>query len=249
MAEDWFLKDLNVDTLRTFRRTWKCAATSAVKRLEYLRGLAITVCHAANQGLCRIDSRPRRLLTSSTLVLWIHHEGRKASPDEGTDSEDPEEAKRCVDAVLSVRRIGLFGSYARGQQTTKSDIPALKDILEAVGRIERYVGSMNESEFLENTEKQDAVIRNLEIIGEAARNLPAEFKQRHSHVQWAPIAGMRDRLIHQYFGVNWIILPAGSLALYRRHSRTCPHRSKGRRWTRCNCPVWAQGSTGHSESS
>jgi uncharacterized protein with HEPN domain len=58
---------------------------------------------------------------------------------------------------------------------------------------------MSESEFLENTEKQDAVIRNLEIIGEAARNLPAEFKQRHSHVQWAPIAGMRDRLIHQYF--------------------------------------------------
>src|SRR5687767_7297169 len=39
-------------------------------------------------------------------------------------------------------------------------------------------------------------------------------------------------------------MPAGSLALYRRHSRTCPHRSKGRRWTRCNCPVWAQGSLG-----
>ena len=88
----------------------------------------------------------------------------------------------------------------------RGTIPALKDILEAVGRIERYVGSMSESEFLENTEKQDAVIRNLEIIGEAARNLPAEFKQRHSQVQWAPIAGMRDRLIHQYFGVNWTIL-------------------------------------------
>lgn len=39
-------------------------------------------------------------------------------------------------------------------------------------------------------------------------------------------------------------MPAGSLALYRRHGRTCPHRSKGRRWTRCNCPVWAQGSLG-----
>ena len=88
----------------------------------------------------------------------------------------------------------------------RGTIPALKDILEAVGRIERYVGSMSESEFLKNTEKQDAVIRNLEIIGEATRNLPAEFKQRHSRVQWAPIAGMRDRLIHQYFGVNWIIL-------------------------------------------
>lgn len=39
-------------------------------------------------------------------------------------------------------------------------------------------------------------------------------------------------------------MPAGSLTLYRRHGRTCPHRSKGRRWTRCNCPVWAQGSLG-----
>jgi len=84
--------------------------------------------------------------------------------------------------------------------------PALKDILEAVGRIERYLGSMTESEFLQNTEKQDAVIRNLEIIGEAARNLPSDFKQHHSQVQWASIAGMRDRLIHQYFGVNWTIL-------------------------------------------
>jgi len=65
---------------------------------------------------------------------------------------------------------------------------------------------MSESEFLENTEKQDAVIRNLEIIGEAVRILPADFKQRHAQVQWAPIAGMRDRLIHQYFGVNWQIL-------------------------------------------
>lgn len=88
----------------------------------------------------------------------------------------------------------------------RGTIAALKDMLEAVGRIERYVGSMSESEFLRNTEKQDAVIRNLEIIGEAARKLPAEFKQRHSQVQWAPIAGMRDRLIHQYFGVNWTIL-------------------------------------------
>src|SRR5687768_640905 len=39
-------------------------------------------------------------------------------------------------------------------------------------------------------------------------------------------------------------MPAGSLTLYRRHARTCPHRSKGRRWTRCNCSIWVQGSLG-----
>ena len=85
-------------------------------------------------------------------------------------------------------------------------VPALKDILEAINRIQRYVGAMSQAEFLQNTEKQDAVVRNVEIIGEAVRNLPADFKQRHASVQWAQISGMRDRLIHQYFGVNWDIL-------------------------------------------
>lgn len=60
----------------------------------------------------------------------------------------------------------------------------------------RCSGTTN-SKSLQNTENQDAVVRNLEIIGEAVRNLPADIRQRHSEVQWAPIAGMRDRLIHQ----------------------------------------------------
>jgi uncharacterized protein with HEPN domain len=85
-------------------------------------------------------------------------------------------------------------------------VPSLKDILEAIDRIQRYVGAISLAEFLANSEKQDAVVRNLEIIGEAVRNVPPEFRETHGDIAWNQIAGFRDRLIHQYFGVNWTIL-------------------------------------------
>ena len=88
------------------------------------------------------------------------------------------------------------------RETTAS----LKDILEAIDRIQRYVGGLSEAEFLGNTEKQDAVIRNLEVIGEAVRNIPAEMRRKHKEVAWTLIAGTRDKLIHHYFGVNWEIV-------------------------------------------
>lgn len=83
---------------------------------------------------------------------------------------------------------------------------SLKDILEAIDRIQRYVARLTEAQFLANTEKQDAVLRNLEVIGEAVRNIPADVRRRHKEVEWTLIAGMRDKLIHQYFGVNWEIV-------------------------------------------
>jgi uncharacterized protein with HEPN domain len=57
-------------------------------------------------------------------------------------------------------------------------------------------------EFFENKEKQYAVLRALEIIGEATKNLSKEMKQKYSEIQWRDIAGMRDKLIHEYFGVK-----------------------------------------------
>src|SRR3546814_19114476 len=53
---------------------------------------------------------------------------------------------------------------------------------------------------------QDAVVRNLEILGEAAKRLSPEFRAHHPQIEWSQIAGMRDRLIHHYFGVNWEIV-------------------------------------------
>ena len=61
-------------------------------------------------------------------------------------------------------------------------------------------------EFMARTETQDAVVRNIEIIGEAVRNLSMEFRTAHPEVEWPKITGIRDRLIHQYFSVDWDIL-------------------------------------------
>ena len=61
---------------------------------------------------------------------------------------------------------------------------------------------MSSSDFFEDIKTQDAVIRNLEIIGEATKNLSETIRKNHPEIPWKNLAGMRDRLIHQYFGVN-----------------------------------------------
>ncbi len=61
---------------------------------------------------------------------------------------------------------------------------------------------MTNKDFFEDIKTQDAVIRNIEIIGEATKNLSDEIRNRYPEIPWKELAGMRDRLIHQYFGVN-----------------------------------------------
>ncbi len=78
----------------------------------------------------------------------------------------------------------------------------LQDILEACQRIIAYTTSIDYQTFLKDEKTQDAGIRNLEILGEAAKNLPAEFKQDHTNLPWNQMARTRDRLIPHYFGVN-----------------------------------------------
>jgi len=75
-------------------------------------------------------------------------------------------------------------------------------ILEAINKIENYTDDISKEEFLEEVKTQDAVIRRLEIIGEAIKNLPEEFKEENRDELWEGAAGMRDILIHQYFGVD-----------------------------------------------
>ena len=84
----------------------------------------------------------------------------------------------------------------------RADRDFLSDIQEAARRIEVYTTAMTYEVFLADTRTQDAVIRNLEIIGEATKNLYAELSANYPDIPWKGMAGVRDRLIHHYFGVN-----------------------------------------------
>lgn len=78
----------------------------------------------------------------------------------------------------------------------------LHHIRDAIERVERHLAELSREEFLESELVQDAVVRQLEIIGWAARNLSDDLRQAHAEVPWTEIVGMRNRLIHAYFQVD-----------------------------------------------
>jgi uncharacterized protein with HEPN domain len=78
----------------------------------------------------------------------------------------------------------------------------LEDILDATRKITAYAGSLSKAEFLEDEKTIDAVVPNLEVIGEAVKKLPEDLRAQHSVVGWKKIAGLRDILIHEYFGLD-----------------------------------------------
>ena len=79
----------------------------------------------------------------------------------------------------------------------------LVDILTAIESIERFVAGLEAEGFKHDDKTSSAVIRKFEIIGEAAKNVPDEVQRQYPGVPWKEMAGMRDRLIHSYFGVDY----------------------------------------------
>lgn len=82
------------------------------------------------------------------------------------------------------------------------DIVYLRHILEAIESIEEYLKGFDYESFLKDKKTVDAVVRELEIIGEAANNLSDNFKQKHLEIPFRDMSDMRNVLIHEYFGVN-----------------------------------------------
>ncbi|MCU0653059.1 MAG: DUF86 domain-containing protein [Candidatus Pacebacteria bacterium] len=87
--------------------------------------------------------------------------------------------------------------------TKRSQRAFVRDIYDCIRKVDIYVGGMSKSEFRKNDAMQDATVRRIEIIGEAAKNIAADFKKEHKEIPWKDICGMRDILTHDYFGINF----------------------------------------------
>jgi len=78
----------------------------------------------------------------------------------------------------------------------------IEDLWEAVEKVERYTVGFDHDNFIKDDKTIDSVVRNFEIIGEAAGKLPPEFRDNHPDVQWKKIIGLRHRIVHDYFDID-----------------------------------------------
>lgn len=84
----------------------------------------------------------------------------------------------------------------------KDNLLYLHHISECIEKVFQYTKGFNQENFLSDSMVQDAVIRNFEIIGEATKQLSGDFRNQYSEIEWKKIAGLRDKLIHDYMGVD-----------------------------------------------
>jgi uncharacterized protein with HEPN domain len=91
----------------------------------------------------------------------------------------------------------------------------LEDILESAEKILTYTQSLTYEEFTADSKTIDAVVRNFEIIGEVANRLPDEFKDASEQVDWHKIRGLRNRIVHNYFGIDYSIIWSVKKIIYQ----------------------------------
>ena len=89
---------------------------------------------------------------------------------------------------------------------TREYIDYLRDIIDAMEKAEQFINDMNYDQFIQDDKTVFAVVRAIEIIGEAMKQIPESVRKRNSRIPWNDMAGMRDKLIHHYFGVNLKLL-------------------------------------------
>jgi len=113
----------------------------------------------------------------------------------------------------------------------KDDKVYLRHVLDAIAQVEDYLKGTTAKKFLQTRLLQDAVVRQLEIIGEASRYLSNEFHERHPEIPWGQIIGLRNRLIHAYFSINfqtiWEIIEHDLPSLKQNVERLLEEMEKG----------------------
>jgi uncharacterized protein with HEPN domain len=82
----------------------------------------------------------------------------------------------------------------------------IKDLLECINKIEDFVGEMSFDEFMNDEKTKSAVVREIEVMGEAVKNIPSSLRERYKDIPWNQIAKTRDKIIHFYFGVDYEIV-------------------------------------------
>jgi uncharacterized protein with HEPN domain len=87
-----------------------------------------------------------------------------------------------------------------------SPLEYIRHILDEISYLSAPSGRLSKGEFSRNETLKRAFVRSIEVIGEAAKKVPADFRNRHQQVEWRAIAGMRDRLIHDYLGIDYDIV-------------------------------------------
>ncbi len=88
----------------------------------------------------------------------------------------------------------------------RRDDDYLQDIREAIQRIVAYTEGITLAQFLQDIKTQDAVVRNLEVIGEATKHLSSHLRNTYPNIPWKALAGVRDKMIHHYFGITYEIV-------------------------------------------
>jgi uncharacterized protein with HEPN domain len=106
----------------------------------------------------------------------------------------------------------------------------LQDILNEITSVEEFVAGLDYKGFAPDKKTANAVIRSLEVIGEASKNIPKSVKQRHKDIPWKEMSGMRDKLIHGYFGVDlevvWVVATE-ELPLLKKRIKQVIEEEKG----------------------